>query len=114
MIDNKSWFHSPKHVSFTHLHWMCLTTCRQEVQRQEIYQDDLPLIGCRLEICQDACLPLIGPDKKFNELRVFLLKTLQTIIWGSFPGNLEMGLARDHPPRQYLIKACFKFVFKLW
>lgn len=72
MGDNKTQvFHSSKHVCLTHVHLKCLTTGGQEVHRQETHQN--------------VHLPLIGPDGKYNELRVFLLKPLSYLILGYFP-----------------------------
>lgn len=89
MGDNK-WlvFHSPKQDGLTHLHRMCLIACGLEVHRQKICQDvHLPRIGCRLEVHRDVCLPLIGTDGKCNDLWVFLLKLLQTVILGQISGT---------------------------
>lgn len=41
----------------------------------------------------------------------YALAILET---GPFPRNLGMDLLRAHPPRQHLIKVCFKCDFKLW
>ena len=49
----------------------------------------------------------IEPDRKCNE-------PPENCDYGPFTKNLAMDLARANPPGQYLIKACFKFDFKLW
>ena len=60
MGDNKpQGFHSLIQICSNPLRQMCLIICEQEVHRQEVRQD-LPLIGCRLDVHQDVCLPLIG------------------------------------------------------
>jgi len=66
------------------------------------------------EIHQDVCLSLIGPDEKCGELWVSLFKPQQNVTCDHFPGNQGVDLARVQFPVMYLIKACFKFGFKLW
>lgn len=58
-------------------------------------------------------LALIEADGNCKELWAFLLRRYKHDL-GPFPGNLGMYLARTHPLGQYLIKAYFKFGFKLW
>lgn len=77
---------------------MYLSTCRQEVRREET--------------CQGVYLHLIGPSGNCSELWIFRL--LQKCDLWLFSGNLWVDLARIHLSGQYLIKTCFKFGSKLW
>lgn len=66
-------FHSPKQVGPDVLNWtgaeydrMCLTGQRQRAV-------------CTQEVCQEACLPLIGQDEKCGGLRFCVFKPLQNM-----------------------------------